>query len=140
MKLKSKISFLSKLASLIFIIGIFMLFFTWYGVFVELVGLSLMVYISRYRRMTWWRVFSYSLIYASLFGFLLFRLHINKVNFIEPEWNLMPSAEKYYFDPLYSQRSMNFNFDSLMMNEDELKNLHLFTTDTEATPSEAPLR
>ncbi len=140
MKLRNKILFLNKLAFLIFITGIILLFFTWYGLLVELGAFSLMVYLSRFRRITWWRIFSYSVFFVSIIGFLLFKYHTSKIKFLQPDWNLMPSAEKYYFDPLYSQRSMNFNFDSLMMSSDELKKVNLYTTDTQAVPDEAPIK
>ncbi len=140
MKLKSRILLLDKLALLIFLAGLFIIFFTWYGIFVELIAILLMIYISRYKRITWWRIFSYSVLWTSVFVFLLFKYHEEKIKIIEPDWNLMPSAEKYYIDPLYTQRSENFNFDSLMLDKDKLKNLELSTTDTQGVPPEAPLK
>ncbi len=140
MKLQNRILLFKRLSLLLLLSGILVMPFTWYGIFLELAAFLLMIYLSRYGRITWWRIFSLSTMLAFVFAYMFFKYHTTRMNFIEPDWNLMPSSEKYYFDPLYAQRQMNMNFDSLMMDKNELEDIDLYTSDTEGVPPEAPVR
>ncbi len=74
--------------------------------------------------------------------FILFPLLMSKMKkdfkYITPQWRFLPSSEQFYSGPGFLERKNNFNFDSLMLPEEELRNLQISTTDTDVGPGAAP--
>jgi len=140
MKLKKEIQLLSKLSIILLITGIIVLTYSWYGIFLELMAIVLQIYLTRYFRISLLKIFFSLFFLLIIFIVIFYNLHDNKIEMLTPEWNLKQSASKYYFDPLFHQRSINFNFEPRMLDSTNLDKIKLFTTDTNAIPQEAPLK
>ena len=140
MKLKKEIQLLSKLSIILLITGIIVLTYSWYGIFLELMAIVLQIYLTRYFRISLLKIFFSLFFLLIIFIVIFYNLYDNKIEMLTPEWNLKQSAGKYYFDPLFHQRSINFNFEPRMLDSTNLDKIKLFTTDTNAIPQEAPIK
>ncbi len=134
--MQRRFKILSRLAVLLLITGVGLTFFTWVGIIVELLAFLLLIYLSRWTKISWFKVVFYSLAVIMLIFPLLMKYHISKMKFVGPQWRLIPSAQDNYIDPLYQQRTINFNFDSLMSSNPD--NINLIASDSDAVPPPAP--
>jgi len=136
MNRKGKI--LSKLAFLLLLTGIILTVFTWVGFIVDFFAFLLLIYVSRWTKISWVKVIFYSLAMVMVIFPLLMKYHMTKIKFVGPQWQLIPSAQDNYIDPLYQQRIINFNFDSLMTPKPQ--DIKLIATDSDMVPPPAPGR
>ncbi len=139
LSLKKIKSDMARLAVLLAVLGGFAYLFTNWAIVIELVALVMAVIamIKNFKQKMWAYALLLSLFYIIVPLWLF--LKNRSLNLIEPQWSYMPSAQQFYFDPNYSQKQDNFNFDSLMTNEDPGKVKPMITQDTAVGPDDAPL-